>query len=89
MQRLKKPSGVDRLHGHLFRHTFAVKYLLNGEDLITLQWILGHESLEVTKRYLQLSSAQVQIRYESFSPVDRHPLGGLRCFGNKRRIENT
>ena len=25
--RLKKASGVNRLHAHLFRHTFAVKYL--------------------------------------------------------------
>ena len=52
--------------------------------MITLQRILGHESLEVTKRYLQLTSAQVQIRYESFSPVDRLPLDGLRRFGNKK-----
>ena len=89
MQRLKKSSGVARLHGHLFRHTFAVKYLLNGGDLITLQRILGHESLEVTKRYLQLTSAQVQIRYESFSPVDRLPLDDLRRFGNKKQKENT
>jgi site-specific recombinase XerD len=84
MGRLKKASGVKRLHAHLFRHTFAVKYLMNGGDLVTLQRILGHEPLEVTKRYLSLSSAQVQLRYDSYSPVDRMPLGGLRRFGNKR-----
>jgi len=80
--RLKRASGVERLHGHLFRHTFAVKYLMNGGDLLTLQRILGHESLEVTKRYLSLSSAQVQLRYDAFSPVDRMPLTGLRRFGD-------
>lgn len=82
--RLKRTSGVERLHGHLFRHTFAVKYLMNGGDLLTLQRILGHESLEVTKRYLSLSNAQVQLRYDSYSPVDRMSLSGLRRFGNKR-----
>ena len=83
--RLKRSSGVPRVHGHLFRHTFAVKYLMNGGDLVTLQRILGHESLEVTKRYLDLTTAQVQVRYDEFSPVDRLPLSGLRRFGNKRK----
>jgi len=84
LHRLKKSSGVNRLHAHLFRHTFAVKYLMNGGDVMTLQRILGHESLEITKRYLSLSNAQVKIRYDSFSPVDRLPISGLRRFGNKR-----
>ncbi len=85
ISRLKKSSGVERIHAHLFRHTFAVKYLMNGGDLVTLQRILGHESLEVTKRYLDLTTAQVQVRYDEFSPVDRMPLSGLRPFGNKRK----
>jgi site-specific recombinase XerD len=84
IQRLKKSSGVRRLHAHLFRHTFAVKYLMNGGDIVTLQRILGHESLEVTKRYLNLTSAQIQMRYDSFSPVDRLPLNEFRRIGNKR-----
>ena len=87
--RLKKASGVERLHAHLFRHTFAVKYLMNGGDLITLQRILGHESLEVTKRYLSLTHAQVNLRYESFSPVDHLQVGGLRRFGNKRSLATS
>jgi integrase/recombinase XerC/integrase/recombinase XerD len=86
LYRLKKSSGVERVHAHLFRHTFAVKYLMNGGDVMTLQRILGHESLEVTKRYLNLTTAQVQLKYDSFSPVDRLPVSGLRRFGNKRPI---
>jgi site-specific recombinase XerD len=39
---LSGKSGVTRLHLHPFRHTFAVKHLMNGGDLITLQRILGH-----------------------------------------------
>ena len=32
--RLAKNSRVNRLHAHLYRHTFAINYLLNGGDLI-------------------------------------------------------
>jgi len=34
---LKRASGVKRLHARLFRHTFAVKYRMNGGHLVTLQ----------------------------------------------------
>ena len=37
MKRLGNRSGVKRLHAHLLRHTFAVNYLVNGEDVFTLQ----------------------------------------------------
>lgn len=35
IKRLGKKAGVPRLHPHLFRHTFAVKYLMNGGDVMT------------------------------------------------------
>ena len=41
LKRLGKAAGVPRLHAHLFRHTFAVRYLMDGGDLMTLKLILG------------------------------------------------
>jgi len=38
--RLAKRSGVERLHAHLCRHTFAINYLLNGGDIFSLREIL-------------------------------------------------
>lgn len=77
IRRLRGTSGVRKLHAHLLRHTFAVNFLSAGGDLETLRRILGHESLEVTKRYLSgLNAAQVRKLYDEFSPMDRMEVGG-------------
>lgn len=78
VRRLGKSSGVARLHPHLFRHTFAVRYLMNGGDIMTLRLILGHTTLEVTQMYLHLAEAHVQVQHSKFSPVDRLDLGKRR-----------
>lgn len=68
-RKLKKESFVQRLRPHLLRHTFATRYLQNGGDLFKLQRILGHTSIEMTKRYLHLSSKYVCNDFDTYSPL--------------------
>ena len=57
MERLKRQTGILRLHAHLFRHTFATNFLVHGiGDVYELSRILGHSSMQITERYLQLAS---------------------------------
>lgn len=85
IRRLRLNTGIGRLHAHLLRHTFAVNFLSAGGDVESLRRILGHESLEVTKRYLSgLQAEQVKALYEDYSPVDRLGLTDTaRRFGRR------
>ncbi len=69
LHRLGERAGVDA-HPHKFRHTFATNYLRNGGDLLTLQALLGHTSLEMVKRYTQIVSTDCAREHEKADPVD-------------------
>ncbi len=46
-----KETGLNRLTPHDLRRTFATNLLLNGEDLFVVQDLMGHASIETTKKY--------------------------------------
>jgi integrase/recombinase XerC len=57
-----------RLHPHIFRHTMAKQFLAdNGNDLVSLAQILGHESLNTTSRYSQRNGEQLAEGVERLS----------------------
>ena len=62
--------GVEKTSIHLFRHTFAKKYLVDcGGNAFTLQRLLGHSTLDMTKHYCAIFDTDITKNYDSFSPL--------------------
>ena len=62
--------GVNKTSIHLFRHTFARKYLIDcGGDAFTLQRLLGHSTLKMTKHYCSIFDADISKNFDNFSPL--------------------
>ena len=70
-QRVSKRAGI-RVHPHRFRHTFAVGMLRNGTDIRTLQKLMGHASVQILMRYLNLANDEAIEAHRVNSPADRH-----------------
>ena len=58
-----------RYSPHTFRHTFAIMFLRNGGNPFTLQTMLGHGDMQMTRRYAAISQADVERQHREFSPV--------------------
>jgi integrase/recombinase XerC/integrase/recombinase XerD len=69
--RIKKKTGIDRVHPHLLRHTFATSYIIGGGNIEFLRLMLGHEDYETTKLYLHLAqeSKMLNLSIYKLDPV--------------------
>jgi len=47
-------GNLYRFNNHSFRHTYAIKMLNGGADILTVQELLAHASPEMTMRYAKL-----------------------------------
>ena len=67
-----KKAGITgvRVSPHTFRHTFAKMFLLNGGDIESLQKMMGHETMNMVKEYLNLIDEDVARQHRKYSPAD-------------------
>jgi integrase len=63
-------AGVQRFTFHDLRHTFASNLVMAGVDLATVQELLGHKSILMTKRYSHPTPEHKKQAVEKLDTID-------------------
>jgi integrase/recombinase XerD len=66
-QAVKRTDIEKRVNLHILRHCFASHALEDGLNIKTLQYLLGHQSINTTMIYLHVSEVPLS---KAFSPLD-------------------
>ncbi|HIF9546445.1 TPA: phage integrase [Photobacterium damselae] len=68
------PDLPDGQASHVFRHTFASHFMMNGGNILVLQRILGHSDIKHTMRYSHFAPDHFD------DAISKNPLVGMDCF---------
>lgn len=75
LARVGQRAGVHPVNPHRFRHTAAIMAIRAGMNLFHVQMMLGHTSLEMTKRYVKLAESDLSDAARDHSALDFMKLG--------------
>ena len=59
--------GIEKLHSHMGRHTFATYMLSNGAKIENVSRMLGHTNIVQTQRYAKVLAKDVYSDFEMIS----------------------
>ena len=68
LDKIIKQTGINKnISPHMIRHSFATHLLNEGCDLLTVQKLLGHESIKATQIYTHVTTDRLkEVYYNSF-----------------------
>ncbi len=69
--RISERAGI-KVTPHALRRTFATLSRRSGMDLLELQALMGHASLEMTKRYIEMLEDDLIEAHRKHGPIDRY-----------------
>ena len=66
VRKIGQKAGVENTHPHRFRRTGATMALRQGMSILTVSKLLGHESIETTQIYLDISDEELEQAHKKF-----------------------
>ena len=70
LRRIAEQLGLEKVHPHRFRHTFATWAIQSGAREIDVQMLLGHSDLAMVQRYSRTYTSEQAVRaHAALSPV--------------------
>ncbi|HJY86645.1 MAG TPA: site-specific integrase, partial [Candidatus Acidoferrales bacterium] len=70
LEKAVQAAGIQNLHWHDLRHTFASRLVMAGVPLRAVQVLMGHKRIETTLRYSHLGEAHL---YEAVERLTENP----------------
>ena len=65
-----KNRGVNHANIHGLRHNFAKGWVQSNGNMFALQKILGHSSLDMTRKYVRLFAEDIKEDFDKFNTLD-------------------
>lgn len=70
-KKIKRELNIN-ISPHKLRHTYATQLLINGASMESVRLLLGHSSLEMTKRYLHLKQRTLKEISLELNPLPKY-----------------
>jgi integrase/recombinase XerD len=70
--------GVPHANIHRLRHNFAKIWIRNNGNHFTLQRMLGHSTLDMTRHYVRLFTEDMKEDFDKYNPLDTIKRGSRR-----------
>lgn len=67
LKRIEKRCGVPNIHPHRFRRTLATNLIDRGMAIQEVAYILGHDNLNTTMKYVYIEQSNVKSAYQRYS----------------------
>lgn len=64
---IEKRTGVEHVHPHKFRRTFATNMARRGMPIQEIAHLMGHEKIETTMQYIMLNREDVKHDYRKYA----------------------
>ena len=70
IRRYNHSRNVQKTSIHMFRHTFAKLWILNGGDAFRLQKILGHSDMTMVRNYVNMYNKDLEKDFNKLNPLE-------------------